>query len=251
MYFNDVHIAYYVGAIILGLIVGQIVDWANKRLPEYKSVISKDFFTEHKKNFKLNYILMFIMAILYVALIYRFGIQETFIANLDLIKYMFLTPMLLCAFVIDYRLQIIPNRLNLTIFEIGLIIAFLCGISYTTITLDMLLGMLVGVGLFLLITLSSKFISGKYLIGLGDAKLMGALGLYFGMTNIIVISLVAFFLAAIVSIILIILKIKKPEEQISFGPFIVISSIISILVPTDTIILILAKICTLGLYKIK
>ena len=34
MYFNDVHIVYYVVAAIVGLFVGQIVDWANKRLPE-------------------------------------------------------------------------------------------------------------------------------------------------------------------------------------------------------------------------
>ena len=39
MYINDVHIAYYIGAVILSLIVGQLVDWANKRLPEYKSFI--------------------------------------------------------------------------------------------------------------------------------------------------------------------------------------------------------------------
>lgn len=230
--------------------MGRLVNWSNYRLMEKKSVITLDFFKKQKQ-YKENYLVIIINAILYLLLLHKLGIQTTFVGNLKLIKYLILIPMLISVFIIDYKSQIIPNRLNLTIFEIGLIIAFLCGISYTTITLDMLLGMLVGVGLFLLITLSSKFISGKYLIGLGDAKLMGALGLYFGMTNIIVISLVAFFLAAIVSIILIILKIKKPEEQISFGPFIVISSIISILVPTDTIILILAKICTLGLYKIK
>ena len=34
MYFNDVHIAYYVIASIAGLFVGQFVDWMNKRLPE-------------------------------------------------------------------------------------------------------------------------------------------------------------------------------------------------------------------------
>ena len=54
MYFNDVHIAYYVVAAILGLIVGQLIDWVNKRLPEYKSVISKDFVKEYKNNFRLN-----------------------------------------------------------------------------------------------------------------------------------------------------------------------------------------------------
>ena len=79
-------------------------------------------------NFKPNYILMLITAVIYVSLLYVFGIQNTLIANLDLIKFLILTPMLLSAFIIDYRLQIIPNRLNLTIFEIGIIFAFLYGL---------------------------------------------------------------------------------------------------------------------------
>ena len=144
MYFNDVHIVYYIIAGIIGIIVGQLTDWANKRLPEYKSVISKDIIHEYKINFKPNYILMIITAIIYITLIYTFGIKNTIIANLDLIKFLILTPMLLPAFVIDFKLQIIPNRLNLTIFEIGFIFAFLYGLSNVAITINMLLGMLAG-----------------------------------------------------------------------------------------------------------
>ncbi len=144
MYFNDVHIVYYIIAGIIGIIVGQLTDWANKRLPEYKSVISKDIIHEYKINFKPNYILMIITAIIYITLIYTFGIKNTIIANLDLIKFLILTPMLLSAFVIDFKLQIIPNRSNLTIFEIGFIFAFLYGLSNVAITINMLLGMLAG-----------------------------------------------------------------------------------------------------------
>ena len=125
MYYNDVHIGYYLFAAIIGLVVGQVVDWANTRLPEYKKVFSLDIFKEYKRKFKPNYILMLLVSSIYVTLIYIIGIKETLIANLDLIKYIILTPMLLSVFVIDYRLQIIPNRLNLTIFECGLIFAFL------------------------------------------------------------------------------------------------------------------------------
>ena len=87
---------------------------------------------------------MIITAIIYITLIYTFGIKNTIIANLDLIKFLILTPMLLSAFVIDFKLQIIPNRLNLTIFEIGFIFAFLYGLSNVAITINMLLGMLAG-----------------------------------------------------------------------------------------------------------
>ena len=122
--------------------MGELINWANKRLPEYKKVFSKDIITEYKKQFKPNYILMVITSILYVGILYKYGIHERFIENLDLIKYLILTPMLISVVVIDYKLQIIPNRLNLTMFEIGLVIVFLYGISNVAISINMLLGML-------------------------------------------------------------------------------------------------------------
>lgn len=249
MYLNDVHIVYYVVAAIIGLFVGQIVDWANKRLPEYKSVISKDIITEYKMNFKPNYILMILTSIIYITLIYVYGIQETIIANLDLIKFMILTPMLLSVFVIDYKLQIIPNRLNLTIFEVGIIFAFLYGLSNVAITINMLLGMLAGGGIFLLITLVGGIFYGKEAMGFGDVKLMGALGIYFGFSNIIIITLVSFLIGAVLSIILLVSKIKKSNEYIPFGPFIVLATFISIYVPFEQIKTLLMQIFTLGMYK--
>ena len=115
----------------------------NKRLPEYKKVFSLDLFKEYKKEFKPNYILMIIMSILYIGILYKYGIQNTFIQNLDLIKYLILAPMLFSVIIIDYKYQIIPNRLNLTMFEIGLIFAFLYGFSNVAISINMIVGMLV------------------------------------------------------------------------------------------------------------
>ena len=248
MYFNDVHVIYYLAITILGAILGKLVNWANYRLPEHKKVLSLDFIRQQKQ-YKENYLVILANILTNILIFYNYGIQSTIIANLQLIKYLILTPMLLSVFIIDLKTQTIPNRLNLTIFEIGLIIAFLSGWSNIAITINMLLGMLAGGGIFLLITLISRFILGKDAIGLGDVKLIGAIGLYFGLTNIAIISIISFILAAIISIILLIAKRKKPNESISFGPFIVIASVISILVPTNTILSILIKICTLGLYK--
>ena len=238
MYINDVHIIYYVVAAIAGLFIGEVVSWANKRLPEYKPVFSKEFVTEMKLNFKPSYILMFLTSAIYVTLVYRFGIKETLIANLDLVKFLILTPMLLSAFVIDYRLQIIPNRLNLTIFEVGIIFAFLYGLSDVAITAKMLIGMLIGGGIFLFITLIGGMIYGKEAMGFGDVKLMGALGLFFGQYGIIAVTLVSFLIGAILSIILLVTKIKKSDEYIPFGPFIVIAAFISMYVPFEQIKLI-------------
>ncbi len=249
MYINDVYIVYYVLAVILGIIVGQLVDWLNKRLPENKKIFTKEFFIENKMNFKPNYILMLITAIIYVGLVYKFGIKETIIANLDIIKYGILTPLLLSAFVIDYKLQIIPNRLNLTIFEIGIIVTFLYGLSDIAISINMLLGMLAGGGIFLLITLLGALVYGKEAMGFGDVKLMGALGLFLGLSNIIIITLLSFLIGAILSILLLITKIKKSDEYIPFGPFIVIATFISIYIPFEQIKMMLMQIFTLGMYK--
>ena len=249
MYINETHIAYYAVFAIIGLFIGMFVDWMNKRLPDYKKVFSKELFTEYFAEFKPNYILMFVTAAIYVALLYFYGIKNTFIANLDLIKYLILTPMLLSAFVIDYKLQIIPNRLNLTMFEIGLVFAFLYGFSNVAISINMLLGMLAGGGIFLIITLLGGLVYGKEAMGLGDVKLMGALGLYFGLTNIIIVSLVSFLICAIISIFLLATKIKKTDEYIPFGPFIVVGAFISIFVPSVSLIGILMNIFTLGLYS--
>ena len=246
MYINDLHILTYVIAGIIGLIIGQFIDWCNLRLTEYKKVFSKDFFREYLKNCKPKYLLMVIVAVSYIALLYFKGL------TIDTIKYMVLIPMLLIAFVIDYRLQIIPNRLTLTIFEFGLIFTFLETIINTTVGIgifvDNILGMLVGGGIFLLITLIGGAIAGKEAMGFGDVKLMGALGLFFGWINMIMISVMAFLFAAIVSIVILIIKRKKFNEYIPFGPFIVVASMIPMYINTPDLMLILLKIFSLGTY---
>ena len=249
MYFNEVFIGYYIIVAILGLFVGEFVNWLNKRLPEYKKIFSKEAIKEYKATFNPNYILMLLTSVIYIFLLYKFGIQKNLIQNLDLIKYIILTPILLSAFVIDYKLQIIPNRLVLTTFEIGLIFTFIYGFSNVAISINMLLGMLAGGGIFLGITLLGGLVYGKEAMGLGDVKFMGALGLYFGLTNIILIALISFLVGAILSIILLATRIKKTDEYIPFGPFIVIATFVVIFVPYEIITTVLLNIFTLGLYS--
>ena len=247
MYIKDVHILYYCLIGLAGILIGNFINWCNYRMPENKKIFSKDILDKSKRP-KVSYILNIIMAVLYIVLLYFFGINKGFYGNLSLIKYLVLVPMLLSAFVIDYRHKIIPNRLNFTMFEIGLLLTFIYGIANVNIAINMLLGMAIGAGIFLLITLLGGLIAGKEAMGFGDVKLMGALGLYFGLSGIIVISLIAFLLGAIISIFLIVAKIKKTDEYIPFGPFIVMSALIVIFVPFGTLVTMLLKIFTLGMY---
>lgn len=124
MYINDIHILYYVLFGFLGMVAGVFTDWCIKRLGDYKKVISKDFFKIYLKSFSPKYILMFINFVVFILILYTFGITD-----LRTYTYILLTPMLISVIMIDIKKQIIPNRLTLTIFELGLIFAFLQGIS--------------------------------------------------------------------------------------------------------------------------
>lgn len=248
MYINDIHILYYVLVEIVGLFLGQFVDWCNKRLSEEKKVLSKDFFKIYLKSAKPNYILIVLMSIIYIGILYCFGNNI-----IKLFEYLLLAPMLLCVFCIDYKLQIIPNRLNLSLFEAGLLFTFIEAASDTSIIIttftNKLLGLIVGGGIFLLITLIGGLIAGKEAMGFGDVKLMGALGLFMGWANILIISALAFLIAAVISIGILIFKRKSANEYIPFGPFIVLATFIVIFTPAELLLTIVFKIFTLGMFK--
>jgi len=135
-------------------------------------------------------------------------------------------------------------------FEIVIILMFLAGIFNANIAIDMFLGMITGAGIFLFITLIGGLIAGKEAMGFGDVKLMGALGIFFGLTDTIVITLMSFLIGAVLSIILLATKIRKTDEYIPFGPFIVIAAFVSMIVPFGTIISTLLFIFSLGMIRI-
>lgn len=246
MYFNDVHILFFVAIAALGMFIGKFLAWCNKRFSENKRIFSKEFFSANKEGLPYNYVFMIITALLYIAILYKFGIKkDDFLKNLELIKFIILVPMLILTFCIDFKHRIIPNRLNLTIFEIGLVITFVYGINNVNMAKDYIMGMFIGVIIFSIITLLGRIISGKEAMGLGDVKFTGAIGLFYGMNSIAEISLLSFILAAIYSIIIIIIRLimKKKDEYIAFGPFLAISAIICIFIPSGTVLDTFFMIC--------
>lgn len=80
----------------------------------------------------------------------------------------------------------------------------------------------------------------------GDVKFMGALGLYFGFSSIAEISLLAFLLATIISIIILFIRLKilkSKDEYIPFGPFLVASAICMIFIPDNTVFIAFIGFC--------
>ena len=161
MYINDVNIIAYVIVAILGAVSGEITDVLNYFFPKHKKIFSRKNFKEYMSTATPKYLLMVIHIFIYIGILLRYGTS-----SVNTIKYMVLTPLIISAFCIDYKRQIIPNRLTLTIFEVGLIFMFIQGISNINIVISMLQGLVTGSVIFIVITLVGGIIFGKETMGL-------------------------------------------------------------------------------------
>ncbi|MBQ6860901.1 MAG: prepilin peptidase [Clostridia bacterium] len=178
-----------------------------------------------KEKKKFNCVMGLILPISLIILFYAFGLSLKFAV------YAFLAIMLIIDAFVDVKAQIIPNELNFIGFLVGIVLTYIALVKNTEVGLDMLLGMLTGGGIFLLIALFAFVAYKKEGMGLGDVKLMGVLGLFFGVCNTIQIFILSFAIGAVVSILLMIFKIKKSTDYMAFGPFIVIATAITMFLP--------------------
>jgi prepilin signal peptidase PulO-like enzyme (type II secretory pathway) len=79
-------------------------------------------------------------------------------------------------------------------------------------------------GFFLAIFFISK---GKWM-GFGDVKLAILMGLFLGVRNVLVALFAAFFLGAVISIVLMALRKKGLKSEIPFGPFLIAGTFIAL-----------------------
>lgn len=251
MHFHYLHILYYVAIAIIGLIIGQIAGNFNQKIIDSKknkqNKKKKQIEENQEKNTRFHYVIMIFTSIIYVLLLYIHGLEKELINNMELIQSLILTPFLLSMMSIDIRLKIIPNRLVITLFEIGIVLAFIYGVYDINALIERLTGGIVGIAVFWAIILLGNLISGKETMGYGDVKLVGVLGLYFGVEKIMILSVVSFVICALVSVILMLLRKKKVNEEIAFGPFIALGTFTLMFVEFDMILYAMTKIFTLGL----
>lgn len=160
-----------------------------------------------------------------LALFFYFG------TSLQFLIYTFLTIILIMDAFADIKAQIIPNGLNFTAFLVGAILIYYTTIQDSMAGVDLLLGMLTGGGIFGLIALFAYIVYKKEGMGMGDVKLMAVLGMFFGVYNTIQIFILSFAIGAVVSIILMIVKLKKSSDYMAFGPFIVIAAFLTMFIP--------------------
>ena len=155
---------------------------------------------------------------LIIYLVYGLSIQT--------LIYIILSSALIIIAFIDLYQQIIPDVISLPGIVIGFILSFF--VPYISFV-NSALGVVVGGGIILVIGMGGSAIYKKEAMGGGDVKLAAMIGAFLGWRYIIISLFLGFFLGALIGIILIMTKIKKREDVVPFGPFIILGSFITLI----------------------
>ncbi len=177
-----------------------------------------------KKEISIKY--FFVELISGIIFLYLFLNYDNF---LEVIFLQTIFLILLIIFFIDLKYFIIPDSLNYTLIFLGFIKNYLSNFSSNFFTYDIyqsIIGGLFGFLLIWLIIFIYKKLKKIEAMGLGDAKFLAAVGVFFGWQSIWSI----LFVASVVGIIVILPSLLKNKRNlkstIPFGPYLVISSII-------------------------
>jgi len=232
---------------ILGLIVGSFSNVCIYRIPKNESIV---FPASHcpkchsnispKDNIPLlSYILLkgrcrnckskisiqypiveFLTGLIYLIIYLIYGL------NIKTVIYIILSSALVIIAFIDLNEQIVPDVISLPGIVIGFILSFF--VPYISF-INSGLGVAVGGGIILIIGLAGSVIFKKEAMGGGDVKLAAMIGAFLGWRYIIISLFLGFFLGALAGIFLIVSKIKSREDEVPFGPFIILGSFITLL----------------------
>jgi leader peptidase (prepilin peptidase)/N-methyltransferase len=141
-----------------------------------------------------------------LALWFKFGISK------ELVVHFGFTGMLVAITFIDIDHRIIPTAISLT----GILIGFACSFLWGDFWISSLIGILVGGGGLLLLSMLYSLIRGREGMGMGDVKLLAMLGAWLGWQCLIFVVLFASVQGVLAAVILrlagVELKPPLPEE---------------------------------------
>lgn len=161
-----------------------------------------------------------VTGLLLLGLYHKYGLTWNFIS------YTLLTLFLVPIAVIDLYSKLILNKLTVP--------AFLFGILYVVIfhfenLLNHGLAILVGGGFLLLLAWIGKLCFKKDSMGMGDVKLMMVIGAFMGFPQVLLCLLIGVYIAAVIILIGFITKRITLGDQIPFGPFIALGTLVYLL----------------------
>ena len=241
----------YIAFFIIGSVWGSFSNVCIYRIPKNQSVVfSRSFCPKCKNtikwydniplisylllkakcrdcNYKINFqyfVVELLSAFTFVTIYYFYGL------TIPSLLLMILSIFFIIIFFIDIKHYIIPNELTYPLMIIGFIKSFDPNLNQTIFPnfINSLTGGIAGYLIIWSIIFFYKKVRKKEGMGLGDAKLVAAIGFWFGWVSIPFIIFTSSVIALLFVLPSLINKSRKMSSQIPFGPYIVIGSMLYI-----------------------
>jgi leader peptidase (prepilin peptidase)/N-methyltransferase len=178
-----------------------------------------------KRKFQYNIHLVELLSVLsFVAVYFFYGITIT------TLLFIILALIFIIIFFVDLKHYIIPNSLTFPLMVLGFVKSFDPNLNEIFPNyINSLIGGVFGYGIIWSIIFLYKVLRNKEGMGLGDAKLLAAIGFWFGWISIPFVIFSSSIVALIAVLPSLINKSKKFSSEIPFGPFIIIGCILYII----------------------
>ena len=242
----------YIIVFILGSIWGSFSNVCIHRLPDNKSVSrGRSYCPSCKKQIRwydniplLSYIFLrakcrdcstrigikyfiveLICALSFVLVFYLFGF------SLTTLLFFILSIFFVIIFFIDLKHFIIPNQLTFPLMAIGFFKTFNPNLNqyFFPNLIDSMIGGVVGYSIIWIIIFVYKKLRKKEGMGLGDAKLLSAIGFWFGWISIPFILFFSSFIALAYALPSLLNKSKNMSSSIPYGPYLVLGCVLYLL----------------------
>lgn len=182
-------------------------------IPVLSFVLNKQRCRHCNEPISWRYFTIEVMTLLFCMPLLWFANNETEFIMLSLI---FCT--LITISIIDWQHKWIPDQLNILL--LGLTLCHIL-INGQTLLQDSVIGMLIGY--FFVIAIRQLYLTLRKIeaIGLGDAKLLAALGAWQGLHGVFAIV----FIASLLGVLYALINKKTRQQTIAFGPFLCLASV--------------------------
>ena len=160
--------------------------------------------------------------------------------SIDLIRILLILILLYLSYV-DLRSFRLPDFITLPLIIVGLLFNFLSPSSFVDIT-DSIAGALIGYGSLWLLNCLYRLAKRQDGIGMGDAKLLAALGAWLGWAALPSILLIASISGFIGGMIYLKWRQQSSHHPFPFGPFLAFAGIIELLWPQNLLLFLLGNL---------
>jgi leader peptidase (prepilin peptidase)/N-methyltransferase len=167
-------------------------------------------------------------ALLFLLVWNRYGLSV-----LTPVYWLALSGLILGTFV-DFEHMIIPDRVTLGGMLAGVVLSACFPVMHgktdmaASVTASAL-GLVIGVGLLLAVAWLGRLAFKKDAMGLGDVKLLGAVGAFLGWQAVIFTIMLSSVVGSLVGGLMVVMRRKEWQSQIPYGPYLALAALLWIL----------------------